>query len=1094
MGFKSSHLTLINLKTKKVMNRKFFTWVAGTLLLAASLSTANAQSTVTVGIPATSIPETNPGLYQLKVTEAGDETGSEYLFKLNDDGEVGIVAKDALFTDEITYGHTLWCLDINQAVVGQRPTIDFTNKGHSSPLSISAGDAGDTIDVDRGTYAGWTLSPSYSAVTAEKPLFTYFHKDSVYVFATYQKASPAPAGKTVTVVRAPSSIIDGAADLSTVTVDNVAGLPAGAESLKILLFTITKPTPIILTAAAFNTVLNTVDSAARTLTFAPNATVADSNPWTATGLVAHESGTPGYLNFAQISNGRVNKSAYIRVDTAFTGEYLRFAVDSIGRNGTDGGLTARSTAIRGQYDFIATYSVADDSIAIHVKEVIPEPDGLWYTNTSNRVSYTASPATDDQITANKKLLVSLVGDGSRLTIGARNTSGQPTGTARTKIQLGLGCDGSVLTPNLTSLPEDVYVIKKGDQILAPKSGGGAEWVTYSADNVDPNYIPDYQWVVKKVRTGALDKPMSPVSMKSRGTDGAVASASLQLVADSAELVGKLIRATDFYPVPAAQKGDPFLGSFHPQPVDIQYNTYTLSYLNAFGLDGYYLGTAEGDTALSVTTTLAEYNFATYPANNPVDTVKYGYVLSGDDSSELGLVRLQYIPYTLTKGVDGVNFTDEGRYVLAPTTQLGTVFHLKTVNYKAGVPYYALEALNKTGGSGSSATYTPVNKLKISEDNLWAYAGLIGEQKSSAFAIKENPAPVYRKFDGGEYVYGDGADKTVIEPFGTEENAPLWLKFKQDAVQQYLFESAEPENEYHKGIQAAILGSRNSVEFTEKDNFKYTFYVDTAFVNRKNTPEFKTNTIMPQYLLAVRPDIAPATEDSPALTKASYLFNTRDSVTTESPEYGYDKTTTPVYLGFVDAVHYKDTVYVLSTDKTAAELQAEPAALQAAGRKIYLGRNVQYNAPQANANNDNHKSVVFQFRLATGVNEGRAFYIETTGSGISGGTGWIKVDNGVPVVYTGTMTSATLFNVAAGDEGQAVSNEKIDATSKVRVVSGAGSVNILNASGKKVTVTNILGQNLATQVLNSNNARISLPQGIVVVAVEGEPAVKAIVSR
>jgi hypothetical protein len=677
-------------------------------------------------------------------------------------------------------------------------------------------------------------------------------------------------------------------------------------------------------------------------------------------VVAHPSATDGYLNFAQIKDGKVNKSAYIRVDTAFTGEYLRFAVDTISDN------------IKGQYDFTAEYFVAEDSIAIHVKEarLTAPTSGYWHQSTAT--AYTApSSATDDQKATNKKLLVSLIGDGSRLTIGARGADGSPRGTARTKIQLGLGCDGSVLTPNLTSLPEDVYVIKKGDQILAPSNDGkGAQWVTYSADNVDPNYIPDYQWVVKKVRTGALDKPMSPVKIVNRGTKDATASASLQFVADSATLEKKLIRATDFYPVPKAQKGDPFLGSFHPQPVDIQYNTYTLSYLNAFGLDGYYLGTAAGDTALSVTTTLAEYNFATYPANNPIDTVKYGYVTSGDDISELGLVRLQYIPYTLTNGVNRVNFTPEGRYVLAPATQPGTVFHLKTVNVKADVHYYALEALTSRSGSASGAGYTVANKLKISEDNLWAYAGPAEEQKSSAFAIKENPAPIYRKFDGGEYVYGDGADKTVIEPFGTEENAPLWLKFKQNVGNQYLFESAEPTNEYHTGIQAAILGSRSIIEDPEiKDKYQYTFYVDTAFVNRKTNTSFKTNTIMPQYLLAVRPDIAPATEDSPALTKASYLFNTRDSLSAESPEYGYDKSTARTYLGFVDAVHYKDTVYILSTDKTAAELQAEPAALHAlpAGSKINLRVNEPYSYSASPAYN-NRKSVVFQFRLVSGVTE------------------------------------------------------------------------------------------------------------------------------
>jgi hypothetical protein len=63
---------------------------------------------------------------------------------------------------------------------------------------------------------------------------------------------------------------------------------------------------------------------------------------------------------------------------------------------------------------------------------------------------------------------------------------------------------------------------------------------------------------------------------------------------------------------------------------------------------------------------------------------------------------------------------------------------------------------------------------------------------------------------------------------------------------------------------------------------------------------------------------------------------------------------------------------------------------------------------------------------------------------------------------------------------------------VKVISGEGNVTVLNASGKTVTVSNILGQTIAKQTLSSDAATITLPKGIVIVAVEGEAAVKAIV--
>ena len=63
---------------------------------------------------------------------------------------------------------------------------------------------------------------------------------------------------------------------------------------------------------------------------------------------------------------------------------------------------------------------------------------------------------------------------------------------------------------------------------------------------------------------------------------------------------------------------------------------------------------------------------------------------------------------------------------------------------------------------------------------------------------------------------------------------------------------------------------------------------------------------------------------------------------------------------------------------------------------------------------------------------------------------------------------------------------------VKVVSGEGNVTIAGAAGKKVVISNILGQVVANTVVSSDNATIAAPQGIVVVAVEGEEAVKAIV--
>lgn len=70
------------------------------------------------------------------------------------------------------------------------------------------------------------------------------------------------------------------------------------------------------------------------------------------------------------------------------------------------------------------------------------------------------------------------------------------------------------------------------------------------------------------------------------------------------------------------------------------------------------------------------------------------------------------------------------------------------------------------------------------------------------------------------------------------------------------------------------------------------------------------------------------------------------------------------------------------------------------------------------------------------------------------------------------------------------NENIDMNA-VRVLGGQGSVTILNATGKTVTISNVLGQKFE-RVLTSDRETVTAPKGIVIVAVQGETAVKAIV--
>ena len=91
-------------------------------------------------------------------------------------------------------------------------------------------------------------------------------------------------------------------------------------------------------------------------------------------------------------------------------------------------------------------------------------------------------------------------------------------------------------------------------------------------------------------------------------------------------------------------------------------------------------------------------------------------------------------------------------------------------------------------------------------------------------------------------------------------------------------------------------------------------------------------------------------------------------------------------------------------------------------------------------------------------------------------------------FTNQVEKALVVTLGKGD---ATANEDVEVAT-VKVVSGEGNVTIAGAAGKKVVISNIWGQVVANTVVSSDNATIAAPQGIVVVAVEGEEAVKAIV--
>ena len=125
--------------------------------------------------------------------------------------------------------------------------------------------------------------------------------------------------------------------------------------------------------------------------------------------------------------------------------------------------------------------------------------------------------------------------------------------------------------------------------------------------------------------------------------------------------------------------------------------------------------------------------------------------------------------------------------------------------------------------------------------------------------------------------------------------------------------------------------------------------------------------------------------------------------------------------------------------------------------------------------------IADFKFKVTENEDGDYVLKT-------GENYVYVING-NLVYGTDAKEAEAFVIEVTSAPTA--NEGI-ATSEVKVIAGEGNVTIAGADGKKVVISNILGQVVANTVVSSDNAVIAAPAGVVVVAVEGEAAVKAIV--
>ena len=700
-------------------------------------------------------------------------------------------------------------------------------------------------------------------------------------------------------------------------------------------------------------------------------------------------------------------------------------------------------------------------------------------------------------------------------------------------------------------------------------------------------MPAYQWVVlKKNTSNDKVKAVSPVTISNRefadkvinadfDGDGQMESYKTAVYSTvqlrkaeggsymfvygdklTAEYGSVGIDSLFFEKVPAASISDPYLGYRKLEKDSLLVNKYTFNYWHPYATDKYIakstdstLTVLDGKDAF-VIDTLTERWYNNSKIFATVD-IPYGYKVSDDVAKNRikglkTLVRNAYeVSYKDGKGeLNEWKVNKEDKFNVGSSAtghqQSYTTYYafFKENNHISGKHYYAI--VNAAYDNYPNATKYVLGYQKAGVSDYDGAATLknqvLGETRTSAFAIEPDNTPLYRRFSS-------------LELEGNEGDKADTLRFIEKYRKEYL-QVENNKNFMKEGID--FLG----IYTPDKTEDGLSFIVDTAWVNRGS------GNIKPQYLISIdRNDFegvegVPCTEDDhhftaegkptdkwhcvhakpavPGFERGKYLINFHDFAN----KYGWSTLSNGEqdadYMwkkydraGFVEAIRVADTLYILRDEFknlpnekiNFADLNKAEEDAWTAAKKAGVSED-EFVSHKYILSGDNHKYVTWSMRFvnkevaANEVEADRAFLFESMKSKHVSGynnsamgdiaptyAAWLRMQNGCLVLSDDRSSNfdemntggddALIFNVEQGDD-IATDNETIDTVEGISVVAGNGTVTVQGAAGKSVVITNILGKVIAETVLTSDNATISVPAGIVAVAVDGEEAVKAIV--
>ena len=687
-----------------------------------------------------------------------------------------------------------------------------------------------------------------------------------------------------------------------------------------------------------------------------------------------------------------------------------------------------------------------------------------------------------------------------------------------------------ISDDFMSIPAGVYKIKnvKTDEYLGVHiytTDSVAAWTGKAAiDNMEFDHIPAFQWVVYKTDLSSDErKVVSPVFIANREfvKDGKGTTINTfnayQLRKgenyDPHKLIGMFNGVeVEFEPVAAASVSNKYLGYKNFTNAELEFNGYNFNYWHPYAQDR-YLNVNKTDSILNVLTTGAG-RFTIEGATEAA----YGYTPSAAAKAQItGLTQLYRRAYTVSLDDKAIYQNVEGQFVVTNKSAEKDVkasFYFKENNEfeKAGEPvcYYALIAQNINTKAG----------VRQNDDKALLLSEVLTEISTATFDIQEANQPLYRRFN------------TKLEGVEDGKDAPVYVKFKESYVNDYLMDETN-ENFKRKGMSYLGIGNANIAEAG------LSFYVRPFNIGKSDRYDIK-----PQYLIYVSDkavtelDTIPcdatnhthmdingnettdpkkcshATINKSEFNRYKLLVSFADSAKNETSNvvsneqlYKFGKYTR---VGFVDAVEKDSVIYILGNEfATVADEDLKLADI----KKALEAEKISSIDMKAQVKNDDHHNYTWSFRytdpanvdLEDPIEEERSFLIESNnydGKKIAPkNAAWLKNQNNCLVLTDNVSDfddakvgddSSLIFNLYEGSkDDMATENEEIS-TSTVSVSAVNGGVVVKGAEGKTVVITNVLGQTVANTVITSNEATIAAPAGVVVVAVEGEAAVKAIV--